>query len=143
MADTRNYTGSEVAVKLSVSVELNLKTAEVTKAVKEAARLAMRDTAAAIAADAQKLTPKDTGNNLRSIKYEASGMPVRGDIERIVDDNKIEGAVYSTSGYGGYLETGHHTKSGSWVAARPYMKPALDLSFTLEKFTEDMKRHLK
>ena len=57
--------------------------------------------------------------------------------ERIVDDSKIQGAVYSTSGYGGYGETGTHK-----MAARPYFKPALDQHFTAEKFAEKVRDHL-
>ena len=54
------------------------------------------------------------GNNKRSIMFEVGpGKPVAV--------NELEGAVYSTSGYGGYLETGTVK-----MAARPYFKPALD-----------------
>ena len=59
-----------------------------------------------IANDSKKDTPWLTGNNSRSIDYESKGMT---------------GSVFSTSGYGGFLETGT-----AKMGARPYMKPALD-----------------
>ena len=130
-------------MKLEVSVELNLKTEEVTKAVLDASRLAMRDIVVNVHNDAMHGSPKLTGHNMRSIAGEVSGMGKvadggEGSEERIVDASKIEGAVFSTSGYGGFLETGT-----SKMPARPYMKPALDKSFTPEIFAASMKEHLK
>ena len=134
-------------MKLDVSVELDLKTDELTKAVKEAARLAMRDTVREVhnqsIKNAKSVGFWKTGHNARSLTGEVSGMGMvadggEGSPERIVDDSKIDGAVYSTSGYGGYGETGTVK-----MAARPYMKPAMDRNFTQEKFAESMKRHLK
>ncbi|MCJ7669570.1 MAG: hypothetical protein MUO61_03515 [Dehalococcoidia bacterium] len=135
-------------MKLEVQIELNLKVKEVQEKVIEASRMAMRDTTVDVTHDAVQLSPWRTGNNRRSITGEVSGMGVvatggEGGTERVVDDSKIEGAIFSTSGYGGYLETGHHTKSGSFVAARPYFKPSLDMNFTQEKFTEKVREHLK
>jgi len=130
-------------MKLEVSVELNLKTEEVIKAVQDASRLAMRDTVVAVHNDAMYGSPKLTGHNMRSIAGEVSGMGMiakggEGSEERMVDDSKIEGAVYSTSGYGGYLETGTR-----FTPARPYFKPSLDKHFTKEKFTASVKEYLK
>jgi len=128
-------------MEIKVDVELNLDIEKVTKEVIDANRLAMRDTVVSITNDSVKLSPWLTGNNRRSIAGEVSGMGKvagEGSAERIVDDSKIEGAAYSTSGYGGYLETGT-----SKMPARPYFKPALDKNFTQEKFAERVKRHLK
>lgn len=130
-------------MKIEVSVELNLKIEEVTKQVIEANRLAMRDTVVAVHGDSMRGSPKRTGNNMRSIAAEVSGIGLvasggEGSAERMVDDSKIEGAVYSTSGYGGYLETGT-----SKMAARPYFKPSLDKNFTAEKFVASVKEYLK
>ncbi len=130
-------------MKLNVDVEINLKTKEATEAVNKATRLAMRDTVVEIHHDAMEGSPKKTGNNMRSIAAEVSGMGMvadggEGSSERIVDDSSIEGAVYSTSGYGGYLETGT-----AKMPARPYFKPALDRNFTAEKFAEKVKGYLK
>lgn len=134
-------------MELTVSVELNLKTEEVTKAVTEAARFAMRDTVVEVHGDsirnAKSVGFWKTGHNARSIASEVSGMRIvqqgeEAEPEHVVDDNKVEGAVFSTSGYGGFGETGTR-----FMAARPYMKPALDKNFTAEKFAEKMKRYLK
>ena len=128
-------------MKMTVDVELNLDIEKVTKEVLNANREAMRDTVVGVTNDSVKLSPWLTGNNRRSIAGEVSGMGKvagEGGAERMVDDSKIEGAVYSTSGYGGYLETGSVKMS-----ARPYFKPALDMNFTQEKYAERVKRHLK
>lgn len=141
---------------LTVSIDLNLKVEEVTRAVLDASREAMRDTVVTIFNESIIGSPKKTGHNRRSLVGEVSGMGevakgADAEPEKSVDDDKLEGAVYSTSGYGGWLEVGHFTAGarktgvsfGRWISARPYMKPALDLEFTLEKFTERIKRHLK
>lgn len=130
-------------MRMTVEVELRLDIEKVTKKVIEANTLAMRDTVVAITNDAVKLSPYQTGHNRRSIASEVSGMGVvasggEGGSERMVDDEKLEGAVYSTSGYGGYLETGT-----SKMLARPYLLPALDMNFTKEKYAEKVKGYLK
>ena len=122
-------------MKLEVSVELNLKLKEVTEAVAKAARLAMRDTVVEVAHDAVEGSPYLTGNNRRSIKYEASGFNTG---EGVIDQSKTEGAVYGTSGYSGFLEVGT-----SRMNARPYFRPALDRNFSAEKFSEKVKEYLK
>ncbi|MDD5081777.1 MAG: hypothetical protein PHU08_00245 [Dehalococcoidales bacterium] len=124
-------------MEIKVSIELNLKDKEVTEAVTKAAQNAMRDTVVEVANDAIHHSPRDTGNNMRSIMYESSGSQGTG-TEGIVATTKIGGAVYGTSGYSGYLETGTRR-----MAARPYFKPALDLHFSLEKFVNKMKGYLK
>jgi len=134
-------------MKLTTEVKLNLKTKEATKQVKDASRLAMRDTVVAVHGDsirnAKSVGFWKTGHNARSIAAEVSGMGMvasggEGTSERMVDDSKIEGAVYSTSGYGGYGETGTYKMAG-----RPYFKPALDRNFTQEKFATKVKEYLK
>lgn len=129
-------------MKLGVSLKTNLKMKEATKITQEAAKLAMVDTVVDIHGDSVKGSPKLTGHNMRSIASEVSGMGVvqeGGDAtpERVVDDSKLEGAIYSTSGYGGFLETGTVKRP-----ARPYMKPALDKNFTKGKFSQRVKEHL-
>ena len=130
-------------MKIEVEIKLNLDIEKVTKAVDDATRQAMRDTVVAVTNDSVKLSPWATGNNRRSIAGEVSGMGMvasggEGSAERVVDDSKIEGAIYSTSGYGGFLETGT-----SKMPARPYFKPALDMNFTQEKYAEKVKGYLK
>ncbi len=133
-------------MKITASWILNLKTKEVTNKVEKATRRAMVDTVVLIQGDAIKNAKAVgfwlTGHNSRSLVSEVSGMGVvkqGADAEpgRVVDDSKMEGAVYSTSGYGGYGETGTVR-----MAARPYMKPALDQHFTKEKFAARVKGHL-
>ena len=50
--------------------------------------------------------------------------------------NELEGAVYSTSGYGGYLETGTVN-----MPAQPYFKPALDKN--IKNLPKNIKAHLE
>jgi len=124
-------------MKIESSITLNLKIPELIEAVLTANRLAMRDTVVEVAGDTVKGSPWLTGNNARSIAYE-----VGPDGEFAKED--LTGAVYSTSGYGGFLEVGTRNKDLSErMRARPYFKPALDKNFTLEKFTEKIKEHLK
>lgn len=129
-------------MKMTSKIVLNLKTEEATKQVIEANKLAMRDTVVAVLADSiRPPSPVLTGNNRRSMAGEVSGMGKvvgEGSAERQVNDSKIEGAVYSTSGYGGFLETGT-----SKMAARPYIKPATDKNFTAEKYGKKVKEHLE
>ena len=117
-------------MRLKVDMKLNLKIKEVQDKVKKATQLAMRDTVVdihnATIKNAKAVGFWETGHNARSIVSEVSGMGIvqqgaDAEPERIVDDSKMEGAVYSTSGYGGYIETGTVK-----MPARPYFKPALD-----------------
>lgn len=101
-------------MKVTTGLRLNLQTPQVLNRVVNAGAKALKDVVTDIANDAIKGSPKVTGNNARSIKFEVGP---RGEITKSV----LEGAVYSTSGYGGYLETGTVKMS-----ARPYFKPALD-----------------
>ena len=122
-------------MKLNVRVELNLKIPEVIAKCKEAARLGIRDTLVPITSDIINIHPwkNRTGNNMRSIAMEVSGM---GD-NQVVDPDGTEGAVYSTSGYGGYLETG--TKRNGYVGF-PYFRPALDRH--KDELIPNIKKHM-
>lgn len=101
-------------MKITASFKVNLKTKEVEDKVKKAIRLGMRDTVVDIANDTIKGSPYLTGNNARSIMFEVGP---GGEVAK----REGEGAIYSTSGYGGMLETGTVN-----MAPRPYFKPALD-----------------
>jgi len=130
-------------MNMNVEVKLNLKEDKVIKEVTDASKMAMRDTTVEVTHGSVQLSPWLTGNNRRSIVGEVSGMGGvasggAGRSERMVDESKIEGAVYSTSGYGGFLETGT-----SKMPARPYIKPSLDKNFTEQKFGEKVKGYLK
>ena len=111
---------------INVKMILNLRTNEVISLAHKAGQKGMRDTVVAITRDTVHDSPYLTGHNRRSMTAEVSGMGTvytgpDSQPERIVDDSKIQGATYSTSGYGGWLEIG--TPS---MAARPYIKPAYD-----------------
>ena len=128
-------------MNMKTTVRLNIRDTEVKKEVTEASKKAMRDTVVEVTRDAVRGSPWETGNNRRSIVGEASGMGMvagQGSSERLVDDSKIEGAVYSSSGYGGYLEVGT-----SRMPARPYIKPAMDKSFTADKFARKVKENVE
>lgn len=129
-------------MEMHVDIKFTDLTKEATEQVLEAARLAMRDTVVEVENEAAHNSPKATGHNMRSLAGEVSGMGTvvqGGDAEpdRVVDDTKIEGAVYSTSGYGGYLETGTRK-----MAERPYIQPSAMRHFTEEEYGGHMKEHL-
>jgi len=138
-------------VKLTCDIKVDLKVKEVQDKIKKAAQLAMRDTVVDVANAAIKESPVKTGNNRRSIFFGVAGMGQKqasqegrksrdtwtGEDSSIIDESKIEGAVYSTSGYGGILETGSVK-----MAARLYMKPAIDRNFTKEKMADHIKKYL-
>lgn len=120
-------------MKLNIKISLNLKDKEVMKTVTEAGKLAMRDTVSDVLNDSVKGSPVLTGNNRRSLTMEVSGFPGGG--EGMVDQSKLEGAVYSTSGYGGFLEVGTRR-----TGARPYIKPAAQKH--VPEFPKHLKEHL-
>ncbi len=94
-------------VEIKARLELKLKTGEVLRKVNAAGEAGLKDTVVDIANDAIKGSPWLTGNNARSIQYTVDA---------------LSADIFSTSGYGGYLETGTFK-----MAPRPYFKPALDL----------------
>ncbi len=115
--------------KITVKWDVNLKTKEAKVEVEEAARQGLLDTVVEIGNDAIKGSPVLTGNNRRSIKFEVGpGAEVA--------KKELQGAIYSTSGYGGYLETGT-VKMG----ARPHFRPALDRH--MKNLPKNIKGHLK
>ena len=116
------------SLKLTTDFKLNLKTKEAQDKVKKASEQGLKDVVSDIANEAIKESPKLTGNNMRSIKFEVGP-------GKEVAKGELEGAVYSTSGYGGYLETGTVK-----MAARPYFKPALDMN--IKNLPDFIKRHL-
>ena len=115
-------------MKLTTKWDINLKTKEVEDKVKKATQQGLKDVVVDIANDAIKGSPKLTGNNARSIMFEVGP---GGEVAK----SELEGAVYSTSGYGGILETGSVKMS-----ARPYFKPALDKN--AKNLPKNIKVHL-
>ena len=118
-------------MKIKTSWDSDLKNKEVMALVEKATKKSIKEVVVDIANDAIKLSPVLTGNNRRSIKFEVGpgGAVAKGD---------LEGAVYSTSGYGGYLETGLKSKK---FPPRPYFKPALDKN--IKKLPKGIKAELK
>ncbi|MDD4986144.1 MAG: hypothetical protein PHQ43_10225 [Dehalococcoidales bacterium] len=117
-------------MKFDVSVEINLKDKEFMGQVRESAKSALKDIVIDVERESKENSPKRTGNNMRSI---TSDLGPGGELNL----EELQGATYSTSGYGGYLETGTR-----FMAARPYMKPAADQNFTEEKVGERIKHYL-
>lgn len=68
--------------------------------------------------EAKKRTPHLTGHNMRSIN---PGGAVHSSGATTIDPKNIDGEVFTTSGYGGYLEVGTHK-----MGARPYIVPAVE-----------------
>ena len=116
-------------MKLTFQFITNLKTKEVIDAVAKAASQGLKDVVADIGNDAIKGSPVLTGNNRRSIRFEVGP-------GKEIAKSKLEGAIYSTSGYGGYLETGTVN-----MGARPYFKPALDKH--KKNLPKNIKAHLR
>lgn len=131
-------------MKITTKWDLNLKTKEATNKVNKATQLGMRDTVVDIHGDTIKNAKAVrfwlTGHNARSIASEVSGMGTvqqgeDAEPQRVVDEGKMEGAIYSTSGYGGFGETGTR-----FMPARPYFKPALDKN--AKNLPKNIKVHL-
>ena len=99
-------------MRVNMRVRSEFKTKETRAKVRKAAGDALNDVTVKIANQAKTPwptgTPYLTGNNSRSIYWD-------------VDKSALTAMVYSTSGYGGFLEVGTVR-----MGPRPYMKPALD-----------------
>ena len=127
-------------MKMNVSVKLNLHTKEAEDKVKEATKKALKDCVIDVANDAIHDSPFLTGNNRRRMAYQTPGTSQGITQEGSVDGEELkelEAAVYSTSGYGGFLETGT-----AKMEARPYIKPSGDRNFTAEKVAARIKHYL-
>ena len=108
-------------MKFKTTWKANLKTQEVIDEVNDASEYAVKDVVILIANAVVKGSPVLTAHNRRSIVYKIGNSKVSmGRIksgekpfnEETVSVGKNEGAVYSTSGYGGYLELYHKSKAG-------------------------------
>ena len=115
-------------MKISTKVEMNLHLKEVKEKIRGATLGSLTNVVVAIANDAIKGSPLLTGNNRGSIKFETGP---GGEVAT----REGEAAIYSTSGYGGYLETGTVK-----MKARPYFKPALDRN--IQKLPQGIKARL-
>jgi len=117
--------------KITTKWDTNLKTTEATRQVETASRKGLVLTVTDIANQAINTSPVLTGHNKRSIQFEVGP---GGEVAK----EPLTGAIYSTSGYGGYLETGTHNADGSTkMPPRPYIYPAL------VKFMKDLPKNIK
>ena len=132
-------------MKIAIAWQVAIKVKEVSEKIEKAAQQGLVDSVVAIAGDAIKESPHITGHNRRSIVYKVGSKAVRKGRPRgkekpfeegQPDLKTLEGAVYSTSGYGGYLETGT-----AHMPAQPYFKPALDKN--LKNLPKNIKAHLE
>ena len=115
-------------MKITTNWLVNIKSKEVEDKVNKATKQGLLDSVTDIANDAIQMSPVLTGNNRRSIKFEVGpGKPVA--------EKELEGAVYGTSGYSGFLEVGT-----SRMSAQPYFRPALDKN--LKNLPNNIKGHL-
>jgi len=127
--------------RITIESYVDINTKEVEELVSGAILKGLRDTIVAIHNDVVELSPVKTGHNRRSIASEVSrmGTVTQGDDaqpEKVVDDSLDEAACYSTSGYGGFLETGT-----SKMAAQPYFRPAFDMH--KDELVENIKNHME
>lgn len=141
-------------MEFTISIESNIDTDKASKEIMAAAKAALHDIIVDVTQEAKENSPVSamwpsidksgrvpTGNNKRSINFE---MGPGGDANL----EEMQGAVYSTSGYGGFLETGHFTAGsrtgisfGHFVPARPYLYPAAIKNFTKENYDKKLKEH--
>jgi len=127
--------------RITIESYVDINTKEVEELVSGAILQGLRDTIVAIHNDVVELSPVKTGHNRRSIASEVSrmGTVTQGDDaqpEKVVDDSLDEATCYSTSGYGGFLETGT-----SKMAAQPYFRPAFDMH--KDELVENIKNHME
>jgi len=131
-------------MKITTSWKLATKIPEAIKKVEDATRKGMVDSISAIASDVIHGSPHITGHNRRSIAYKLENKVTRRGSPKAdekpfetgePDLKYMEGAVYSTSGYGGFLETGTVK-----MPAQPYFKPALDKN--IKNLPKNIKAHL-
>ena len=83
-------------MKITTDWTLNLKTKEAQDKVEKAIKQGLKDSVTDIANDTIQGSPVLTGNNRRSIMFEVGP-------GKEIAQKEGEGAVYSTSGYGGFL----------------------------------------
>ena len=94
----------EIVVEVTVKIRTNINSAEVMAMVNKAAGEGLLDTTVLIAGDVVRDSPIKFGTNKRSIDYWV---------------RKLKAKIFSTSGYGGWLEVGTRK-----MEARPYFHPA-------------------
>ncbi len=107
-------------MKFKVDIRTNLNIPGVQAIIDRAAHEGLVDTTSDITGDVKNNSPVLTGHNRRSIEF---------------DVHHLDSEVYSTSGYGGYLEVGT-----VHMPARPYFRPAVDRHWP--QLPNAIKRHI-
>ncbi len=107
-------------MRITVAVQMNLRVPGAISQVEKASGAGVKDTVIDIARDVVRDSPWLTGNNARSVDYSVDGMA---------------GMVFSTSGYGGWLETGT-----AKMDARPYFRPSAERH--LPELPGNIRRHM-
>lgn len=115
---------------VTLKVVTKIKDEKLRRIAEESVKETIRDILVDMGQDAVHDSPYKLGNNRRSIAMQVGNRGQGKGIETnetmpSVDIEPLQGALYSTSGYGGYLETGT-----SRMPARPYMNPARERHFT-------------
>lgn len=96
-----------------VIVTVRLDEGEIYGAIQDSQVQAGMDELADAALDMQKvLCPVDTGRMLRSLAIRKR-------------DNGRDVGSFGLK-YPAYVESGHHTRAGTWVPAQPFIRPSLD-----------------
>lgn len=116
-------------MEMTFTLESTFNSKAVAERVKSAMEAGLRDLTVKVTHDAVIGSPVRTGNNRRSIAYNVGmeafrgGAPETGQSYAMLEPPPppLVSYVYSTSGYGGYLETGTRR-----MGARPYFKLSLD-----------------
>ena len=71
-----------------------------------------RDLAARVQNTIAEMGAVDTGNLYRSVEYQPEG--------------SRRGGVFVRAPYARFVHEGHHTRGGSWVAGRPFVRVAVE-----------------
>jgi len=108
-------------MKISADVIINSKFKDVEEKVQRATEGALKDVVTEITYDTIANSPHQHGTNRRSIRMRINGLVAE---------------IFSTSGYGGYLEVGTVK-----MPARPYFRPAFDRN--IRNFGKYLKERLQ
>jgi len=127
-----------MAGKSEFEIEMDLRFNEFKYAVGGAVDQALHEIAIEVSRDSKRGSPVLTGNNRRSIaEHTPKSKPMGDKSSEGIEVKEDEAAVYSTSGYGGYLEVGSEGR-----APRPYLKPAQDRHFTPQNMATKIRENV-
>ena len=127
-------------MRMSVNAVVTSRIPAFRKDVEQACSDTIKEIVILIANESKKnspVAPVNGGTNRRSITPLTPGHSKDG-----IKAGPFGGAVYSTSGYGGYLETGTRWNlfTRKPMPARPYMYPAMKRHFSQAKVAAGIRR---